>query len=169
MHHDPAPDLSARQIAEALPPISIGLRPLWHAAVDIGPRDSLGRSPGGERWIVPILGGTFWGAAGFESLQGVVLPGGADRQLQRADGARQLQALYEMRCNDGTVLTIDNQVIIDETEPGKRYAMSHLRVTAPQGPHDWLNRRIVLGTLQPLRPALEAVLIRSYLIDSPAC
>ena len=137
MHHDPAPDLSARQIAEALPPISIGLRPLWHAAVDIGPRDSLGRSPGG-----------------------------ADRQLQRADGARQLQALYEMRCNDGTVLTIDNQVIIDETEPGKRYAMSHLRVTAPQGPHDWLNRRIVLGTLQPLRPAMEAVLIRSYLVDS---
>ena len=95
-----------------------------------------------------------------------VLPGGADRQLQRADGARQLQALYEMRCNDGTVLTIDNQVIIDETEPGKRYAMSHLRVTAPQGPHDWLNRRIVLGTLQPLRPAMEAVLIRSYLVDS---
>jgi hypothetical protein len=144
---------------------SITLRPLWHAAVDIGPRESLGRSPLGERWIVPILGGHFWGAPGFESLRGLVLPGGADRQLQRADGARQLQALYEMRCDDGTVLTILNQVIIDEPTPGSRYALSHLQVTAPAGLHDWLNRRIVVGTLQPLRPAREAVLIRSFLLD----
>ena len=48
--------------------------PLWHAAVDIGEREPLGRSPLGERWIVPILGGHFWGAPGHEALRGVVPP-----------------------------------------------------------------------------------------------
>jgi hypothetical protein len=154
-----------RSLCDALPPTVFSHRPLWHAAVDIGPREPLGRSPSGERWIVPILGGHFWGAPGFEALRGTVLPGGADRQLQRADGVRQLQALYEMRCDDGAVLTILNQVTIDDAAAGQRYAMSHLQVTAPEGPHEWLNRRLIVGTLQVLRPAREAVLIRTYVLE----
>lgn len=165
----PAPDseLAAVQaLAADRPPPVLRLTPLWHAAVDIGEREPLGVSPQGERWIVPILGGRFWGAPGHASLSGVVRPGGADRQLQLADGSRRLHALYELQADDGTVLTILNQVTIDESVQPERYAMSQVQVTAPAGPHEWLNRRIIVGTLQNLRPQRQAVLVRTYLLSS---
>jgi hypothetical protein len=110
---------------------------------------------------VPIIGGRFWGGAAHPGLHGVVVPGGADRQLLRADGVKELDALYELQVHDGTVLTVHNRVLIDEsTVP--RYARSTLRVTAPAGPWDWLNRRVLVGTLQPLRPEAQAVLIRVF-------
>jgi len=137
----------------------------WTAAVDIAPRESLGASPLGERFIVPILGGCFWGGPGFESLAGRVRAGGADRQLLRPDGVKELRAEYEMETADGTVLTILNQVTVDDTVQPHRYAISTLRVAAPAGPFGWLNRRVFVGTLQPLRPARDAVLVRSWLVD----
>ncbi|MCB1398265.1 MAG: DUF3237 domain-containing protein [Rhodobacter sp.] len=140
-------------------------RLLWEAIVDIAPREDLGTGPLGNRGIVPILGGVFRGGPGMEDFHGTVLAGGADRQLLRPDGAKELDALYEMRVQDGAVLTIHNQVVIDEPPGGGRYALSHIRVTAPQGRWDWLNKRIILGTLQPARPAREAVVIRGWLAD----
>lgn len=163
----PDPELAAVQALAADRPLPVlRLTPLWHAAVDIGEREPLGVSPQGERWIVPILGGRFWGAPGHESLSGIVRPGGADRQLQLADGSRRLHALYELQADDGTVLTILNQVTIDESVQPERYAMSHVQVTAPGGAHEWLNRRIIVGTLQVLRPQRQAVLVRTYLVSS---
>ncbi|OYU74190.1 MAG: hypothetical protein CFE45_35410 [Burkholderiales bacterium PBB5] len=91
---------------------------LWTAAVTVAPREDLGTGPGGERFIIPITGGLFWGGPGHEALRGQVVAGGADRQLWRPDGI--------------------------------------------EGPHAWLNRRRLVGTLQTLRPAHEAVLIRVW-------
>jgi Protein of unknown function (DUF3237) len=156
--------LAQAQVAQ-IAPFDLQTRLVWNAVVDIGERQPLGPSPLGERWIVPILGGVFWGSEHFAALEGVVLPGGADRQLQRTDGARQLQALYEMRSSDGFVLTVLNQVIIDDAAPPHGYRMSQVQVTVAQGPHDWLNRRVLVGTLQPLRPAREAVLVRVYVLE----
>ena len=147
----------------ATPPAT---RLLWEALVDIAPRVDLGTGPLGPRGIVPILGGTFRGGPGFETLSGVVLPGGADRQQTRPDGARELDALYEMQVQDGAILTIRNRVVIDETGPGPRYALSRIAVTAPAGPWAWLSRRMILGTLQPARPMREAVLIRAWLAEA---
>ena len=90
--------------------------------------------------------------------------GGADRQTLRPDGIKELDALYEMRTHDGAVITVHNQVLIDESVQPERYARSCIRVTAPQGPHAWLNRRLFVGTLQPLRPERQAVLIRGYML-----
>jgi hypothetical protein len=102
---------------------------VWTAAVDIGEREALGRHAGGERFIVPILGGRFWGAPGFPGLDGHIRPGGADRQCLRADGVKELQAVYEMETRDGTVLGIDNRVIVDESAQPQRYAMSRVVVS----------------------------------------
>jgi hypothetical protein len=131
---------------------------IYEAIVDIAAREALGRSPLGERFIVPILGGSFEGPR----LRGVVLPGGADRQLVRADGVRRLDAFYEMRTDDGTVLTVRNRVLIDDPPGGSRYAFSNIEITAPEGPHDWLNRRVLVGTLNTLQPQRMAVRIRVY-------
>lgn len=130
----------------------------WEAQVDIGERQSLGQGPRGERFIVPILGGRFEGPR----LRGTVLPGGADRQLLRADGVKELDALYELQTDDGAVITVRNRVLIDESATPGRYARSVLQLSAPAGPHDWLNRRVFVGTLHSLRPARAAVCIRVY-------
>jgi hypothetical protein len=152
-------------LAEPMPLPALHARLAWTAAVDIEPRRDLGRSGLGERWIVPITGGRFWGGPGHEPLSGRVLPGGADRQLLRADGIKELRAEYEIETDDGAVLTIDNRVLIDDSAQPERYALSHLHVTAPDGPHAWLNRRIFVGTLQVIRPRREAVLVRAYVLD----
>ena len=156
---------SAQALAAARPQPAPVARLVWSAVVDVAPRRDLGRSGLGERFIVPILGGHFWGGPGFESLCGRVLPGGADRQLLRADGVKELRAEYEMETDDGAVITVDNRVVIDDSVQPERYALSHLRVTAPAGPHAWLNRRAFTGTLQVLRPQREAVLIRNWVLE----
>lgn len=157
-----------RAAAESLPLPALHARLAWTAAVDIAPRETLGASALGERFIVSILGGRFWGGPGFEGLRGRVRAGGADRQLLRADGVKELRAEYEMETDDGAVLTIDNRVIVDESVQPERYALSHLFVTAPAGPHAWLNRRVFVGTLQSLRPQRQAVVVRGWLLELAA-
>ena len=72
-------------------------------AVEVGAITSLGASTIGERRLVPITGGRFEGVDG-DGLhwRGVVLPGGADRQFQRADGVLELDARYALQDTRGS-------------------------------------------------------------------
>jgi hypothetical protein len=160
----PAP--TDHDLIASRPAVAPAAQLLWTALVDIGPTQPLGTGPHGARFIVPILGGRVLGAPGFTGLSGVVLPGGADRQLLRADGVKELDALYEIHTDDGHTCTIRNRVIIDHDRQPQRYALSRVEVTAPQGPHDWLNRRVLVGTLDTARPEREAVIIRVWMLDT---
>ena len=153
-------------VFDNLTPPDLHHRLLWEAVVDVGDMQELGLGPYGERRIIPILGGMFRGSSELQEFHGTVLPGGADRQLIRSDGTKELDALYEMQVADGTILTIRNRVIIDETGPGPRYAMSRIEVTAPKGPWAWLSRRLILGTLQSAQPERKAVIIRGWEMTS---
>lgn len=144
------------------PPRSITSRLIWTAVVNVAERKDLGTSPNGERFIVPILGGNFYAGPELEGLAGKVLPGGADRQLVRADGVKELDALYEMQTNCGVTITIRNRVIIDDAVQPERYAMSTIKAIAPQGRFDWLNRRLLIGTLQTAQPDRQAVIVRAW-------
>lgn len=138
------------------------LRLIWTAVVDVGEREPLGVHPCGERFIVPITGGKFFAGPGIEGLNGEVIVGGADRQLVDASGYKQLDALYEMRTEDGSILTVHNKVKVDEAALGGIYRRSSIEVTAPSGPFEWMNRRVFLGTLDPARPERQAVIIRGW-------
>jgi hypothetical protein len=129
----------------------------YEAVVEIGPMKPLGRSPLGERRMIPILGGRFAGPR----IRGTVLPGGADRQLIGDDGVRRLDALYEMQVDDGTIVTVRNRVLLHELEGFARYAFSTVKIVAPSGPHAWLNQRAFVGTLHGLAPD-SSVLIRVF-------
>lgn len=153
-----------QDLARRVPPQAVQGRLVWHAVIDVADRQAWGQGPRGERWCVPILGGQFWGADGYDGFHGEVCAHGADRQTLRPDGVKELDALYEMRVHDGTILTVHNQVLIDDSVQPERYARSCIRVTAPQGPHAWLNRRLFVGTLQTLRPERQAVLVRGYML-----
>ena len=131
---------------------------VYEAVADLEPSMDLGHGPLGERHMVPIIGGTFEGPG----LKGRVLRGGADRQLLRADGVRMLDALYEMQTDDGAILTVHNQVLTRVDAAGKPYRFSHITITAPQGPYDWLNQHVYVGTLNSLQPARHAVVIRAW-------
>jgi hypothetical protein len=90
-----------------------------------------------------------------------VLPGGADRPLIRRDGVKRLEALYEVEAEDGAVITVLNRVVIAPREGAPDYRASTLEITAPGGPHAWLNRLAFVGTLHPLAPR-PAVLVRVF-------
>ena len=60
--------LEARALAARMTPLAVQAHLVWHAAVDVAERQSWGQGPRGERWSVPILGGWFWGAEGFEDV-----------------------------------------------------------------------------------------------------
>ncbi|MBX2835911.1 MAG: DUF3237 domain-containing protein [Gammaproteobacteria bacterium] len=141
-------------------------RLVWTAIIDIAPRESLGSIAAGERFIVPILGGRFYAGSDMDGLNGVILPGGADRQLLRQDGVKELNALYEMKIEDGPIITISNRVIVDESRDGARYAMSVINATVEAGRFDWINKRVLIGTLESLKPARMSVVVRAWLMDS---
>jgi hypothetical protein len=148
---------AAPPMADVVPLVLPKTEFVYEAIVELAPTVPLGDSPPGERRMVPITGGAFEGP----NLRGKVLPGGADRQLVRKDGARVLNALYEMQTDDGAILTVHNKVLIHEEKDRPRYAFSTLDITAPEGPHGRLNRLVFVGTLNSLRPR-PAVLIRAY-------
>ncbi|NGM23098.1 DUF3237 domain-containing protein [Roseomonas stagni] len=130
---------------------------VWEALVELAPTLAMGEGPLGERRMVPITGGVFAGPR----IRGRVLPGGADRQLVRRDGVRRLEALYEMQAEDGAIITVLNKVVVAPVQGGEDYRFSTIEVTAPDGPHAWLNRLAFVGTLHSLRPRM-AVLVRVY-------
>jgi hypothetical protein len=130
------------------------------AHVTIGARIGIGTSKHGQRRIVPITGGHFEGPL----MHGEVLPG-SDWQLVRADGVTELDARYNIRVSDGTLIQVHNRGIVF-IPPGAR-DLSHVYVrTAPEfeapsdGPHAWLNRSLFVGTLIAATP--EFVKVRVY-------
>lgn len=125
---------------------------------DIAPPVNLGKGPLGERAIVAILSGTFTG----NNIQGTLLPGGADRQQIRQDGYKLLHATYELKTDDGVVISITNRVLTPLTrKPGEK-AFSQIELIAPEGKYDWINKNVYIGTLTSLKPQRAAVLIRVY-------
>ena len=58
----------------------------------------------GERRFVPILSGTVVGP----ELNGQLVEGGVDWQVQRADGATDISAHYVIRLNDGALVEVQS-------------------------------------------------------------
>ncbi len=158
--------MTDEEILDANAPIEPFAQLIWTAVVDVDDRVDLGASLNGSRFMVPIIGGNFYSGPEIEGLSGKVLSGGADRQVLRLDGVKELDALYEMQCENGDIITVRNRVIVDEERKPERYAMSVIQVAAPVGKFDWLNRRLLIGTLQSARPERQAVIVRAWQMDA---
>lgn len=154
-----------QHLLNVYPAVLPSLSLVWRAVVDVGDRVDLGPSRGGQRYLIPITGGRFHAGPAGEGLSGIVLGGGADRQFLRADGVKELDALYEMQCEDGTLITVRNRVVIDEQVQPQRYAMSVIQAQVDSTRFDWLNRRVLVGTLTSARPDRAAVVIDAWLAE----
>ncbi|MBS7788428.1 DUF3237 domain-containing protein [Roseococcus sp. SDR] len=124
------------------------------AEVAVGAPLGVGRVPGGERRIIPILGGRIEGPR----LTGEVLPGGADFQLIRDDGVAEIEARYTLKLADGALVYIVNRglrhaapedmarLLRGEPVPPERVYFRTAPVFETASPaHQWLHRSLFLG------------------------
>jgi hypothetical protein len=78
-----------------------GLEPAFEVEVLLGPLEDHGETRRGRRRVVPIAGGSVRGA--FEAE---LLPGGADWQIVRPDGAVEVDARYTAKTAGGAHVLI---------------------------------------------------------------
>jgi len=85
-------------------PAPPALLPMAQVRCEVGALVSLGAAKHGERRYVPLLGGT---VAGPE-LNGTIVEGGVDWQVNRADGVLDIAAHYVIRTVDGALIEVQS-------------------------------------------------------------
>jgi hypothetical protein len=90
-------------VSQALPPPP-ALVPMAQVRCEVGALVSLGAAKYGERRYVPLLGGT---VAGPE-LNGRIVEGGVDWQVNRSDGVLDIAAHYVVRADDGGLIEVQS-------------------------------------------------------------
>jgi len=120
----------------------------------VAPPIVIGPVPGGERRVVPILGGRITGPR----LEGELLPGGTDTQLIRPDGITEIEARYTIRLADGALVHVVNRglrraapedmarLLRGEPVPPERvYFRTAPVFETPSPAHGWLHGSLFLG------------------------
>lgn len=125
---------------------------------EIDPVIQMGKTPQGERRVITISGGKFEGPR----IKGIVMPGGEDWQLTRADGVTELEARYWLKTDDGAIIRVLNRCMIAPRTDGPPYIRTAPQFEAPIGTHDWLNKAMFVGTLTAEGPQPKAVILRFY-------
>ena len=85
-------------------PAPPALIPMAQVLCQVGALVNLGLGPHGERRYVPLGGGT---VAGPE-LNGTLVEGGVDWQINRADGVLDIAAHYVIRADDGGLIEVQS-------------------------------------------------------------
>jgi hypothetical protein len=118
-----------------------------------------------RRQFGPVSGGAKQGYTSVRSglvdgprLQGKVVEySGADWATVRTDGVVELNAHYLLEASDGTLIYIRNLGYVYGSSPAPNQDPGQPVVTrpgyfrctpyfrAPEGPHDWLNRTVIVG------------------------
>ena len=103
----------------------------------------------------PRFGYTSVGLGGMVTgprLQGQLVDhSGADWPMIRTDGVVELNAHYMIRTDDGALIYIRNLGYVHGhvDRPGREQIPPYFRCTpyfrAPDGPHEWLNRTVIVG------------------------
>lgn len=113
--------------------------------VTLGETFSINNTQHGRRTVIPITGGEFEGP----NIKGTIINGGADYQLNGADGRTELEAIYCIKTDDGVYIHVRNRGIIANTKDADGKPSFYFRC-APQfeAPADskygWLNNSLFL-------------------------
>jgi uncharacterized protein DUF3237 len=127
---------------------------LFQISLKTGQPQTLGKTPLGDRRIVPVTGGVFEGP----KLKGTVEPGGSDWILLRPDGALQLDVRLSLKTDDGALIGMNYRgyrhgplAVIDRLNRGEAVDPSEyyfriaplFETSSPR--YDWLNRIVAIG------------------------
>jgi hypothetical protein len=132
----------------------VGNLPIFTIDAELEAVLSLGHTPYGERRFVGIAGGTVQGP----KLNGRILPGGADWQIIRKDGAADIQARYVIESDRGARILVNSvglrhgppEVLErlargDKVDPAQYYFRTVMRFETGDAGLDWLNRILALA------------------------
>jgi hypothetical protein len=130
------------------------LKPIFTVDAELDAMLSLGHTPYGERRIIAITGGTVQGP----KLKGRILPGGADWQIIRSDGAADIQARYTIEADSGAHILVNSvglrhgppEVLErlargDKVDPALYYFRTVMRFETSDATLGWLNRILALA------------------------
>jgi len=142
----------------------LGPEPIFTIHAELAGIMNLGATPYGERRVIDILGGTVTG----RKLKGRVLPGGADWQIIRADGAADIQARYTIETETGSRILVSSEGLRhgpkavlealargDTVDPSLYYFRTVMRFETSGPEVDWMNRILAIA-----RGAREAHAVR---------
>ena len=123
--------------------------------VTLDPAVVVGDTPHGTRRIIPIIGGKVAGP----NIKGEILKGGADWQIVRKDGVAELEAHYQFKTDDGTVIYIKNVGVRvatpevaakiangEKVDASQYYFRATPRFEAPTGKYGWINDTLFICT-----------------------
>jgi carboxymethylenebutenolidase len=134
---------------------TVNVEYLFTARVDVDTPLKVGNTYQGERRIINITGGSFGGP----QMRGTVLPGGADWQIVRADGAALLEARYTLRTDDDAIIYVRNVGIRrgpadvlaklaagEQVDPSTYYFRTMPYFETGSEKYSWLNDSIFVAT-----------------------
>lgn len=132
----------------------LGKQPIFTIFAELEGITGLGRTPYGERRVIGILGGSVRGP----KLNGRILPGGADWQIIRTDGAADIKAQYIIETDDGARIMVTSEGLRhgppevmerlargDNVDPAHYYFRTVMRFETSDPNVDWLNRILALA------------------------
>lgn len=137
--------------------------PILRIRADLADILHFGATPIGERRVINILGGTVTG-----KLTGKILPGGADWQFIRADGAAHVEARYTIQADSGAYVLVSSEGIRhgppevlarlltgEAVDPSLYYFRTCMRFETGDNEFGWLNRVITIARGQREKNAVK--------------
>ena len=135
--------------------------PILRIHAELADIQQFGRTPIGERRVINILGGTVEGR-----VKGRILPGGADWQFIRGDGAAHVEARYTIQSDSGGLILVSSEGIRhgppevlarlmtgEFVDPSLYYFRTAMRFETGDPTLDWLNRVLAVARGQRERNA----------------
>ncbi|HXX26753.1 MAG TPA: DUF3237 domain-containing protein [Pseudolabrys sp.] len=139
-------------------------QPIFTIEAELEAIVTMGRTPYGERRFVAITGGTVKGP----KLSGRILPGGADWQIIRTDGAADIQARYIVEADNGGRIVVESKglrhgppEVLEKLARGKAvdpalyYFRTAMRFETAEPALDWLNRVLAIAKGERLARAVR--------------
>ena len=108
--------------------------------VTLGETYTCGETQHGRRTVIPITGGTFEGP----NIKGTIINGGADYQLNGADGRSEIEAIYCIKTDDGVYIHIRNRGIIASGNGGFYFKCAPQFEAPADSKYGWLNNALFI-------------------------
>lgn len=128
--------------------------PIFSIRAELETIINLGHTPYGERRMIGIIGGSVNGP----KLKGRILPGGADWQIIRSDGAADIKARYAIETETGALIMVTSEGLRhgppavmerlmrgDNVDPRHYYFRTVMRFETAAPAVDWLNRILAIA------------------------
>ena len=131
------------------------LKHAFDLTVKLAPIMEMGPGRGGNRRIIPVIGGDVRG----ERISGTVMNLGADWQTVFSDGLAELDTRYAIQTEDGAIIEVINfgyrhgpaevmQRVAagEDVDPAEYYMRTHCRLESGHPDYAWVNRSLFVGT-----------------------